>query len=269
VVFARVNVWCQTHGVGEAIRTASFTERLLGAGGVVWFYLYKALLPIELAFIYPQWQVDIRNPLWWLPLMAAVVVTWALWRYRESWGRPFLFAWGFFCAALLPVMGFADAGFMKYSLVADHYQHIAIIGVISLASAGFGTWRQQARGGARTAAIVVAVAVVGTLASLTWRQSRLYRDPMTLYPAALEKNPECWLAHNNLGLALADSGRLQEAIESYQQALRLKPDYISTHNSLGVALLKLGRFEEAIEHYRQAIRLKPDYAKALNNLANA
>ena len=56
-----------------------------------------------------------------------------------------MFAWGFFCVSLVPVMGFTDVGFMKYSLVADHYQHIAIIGVIALAAAGWSIWHQRAR----------------------------------------------------------------------------------------------------------------------------
>ena len=137
---AAVNVWFQTHGSGEVLRTASFTERLLGAGGVVWFYLYKALLPLDLDFVYPQWHIKAGNPLWWLPLLAAFAVTAVLWRYRTSWSRPLLFAWGFFCVALAPVMGFTDVGFMKYSLVADHYQHIAVIGLIALAAAGWSAW---------------------------------------------------------------------------------------------------------------------------------
>ena len=57
-VLSGVNVWFQTHGTGEVIRTAGFAERLLGAGGAVWFYLYKALFPIDLSPIYRQWQID-------------------------------------------------------------------------------------------------------------------------------------------------------------------------------------------------------------------
>ena len=60
-VLAGVNVWFQTHGHGEVIRIASFSERLLGAGGVVWFYLYKALLPLDLDFVYPQWHIQSRQ----------------------------------------------------------------------------------------------------------------------------------------------------------------------------------------------------------------
>jgi len=84
--------------------------------------------------------------------LATLAVTGALWAYRTTWSRPLLFAWGFFCAALVPVLGFTDVGFMKYSLVADHYQHIAVIGVIALASAGFSVWQKRAQGGSRLTA---------------------------------------------------------------------------------------------------------------------
>src|SRR3972149_5784940 len=135
-----VNVWFQDHGSGAVLRTANFVERLLGAGGGVGVYLYKALLPFDLAFVYPPWQIRMSDPLWWLPLVAALVVTIVLWQYKGRWSRPFLFAWGFFCVALAPVMGFTDVGYMRFSLVANRYQHIAIIGVIALVAAGWGVW---------------------------------------------------------------------------------------------------------------------------------
>ncbi len=230
-VLAGLNVWFQTHGTPTVIRSADFTQRLLGAGGVVWFYLYKAFLPLDLAFIYPQWHIQSGNPLFWLPLASALVITAVLWWYRNGWGRPLLFAWGFFCAALIPVLGFTDVGFMKHSLVADRYQHIAVIGAIALAAAGFGIWRRR-----KQAAIywrtVVAV-VVGALAFLTWQQNWPYRDKFILYQTALEKNPGCWLAENNLGLAYDDIGRHNEAIEHYQNALKIKSDYFLAHNNLG------------------------------------
>jgi tetratricopeptide (TPR) repeat protein len=260
-----VNVWFQTHGMDVAYRTASFTERLLGAGGVVWFYLYKALLPLNLVFIYPQWRVEAGNPLWWLPIAAALAVTAVLWRYRKGWSRPLLFAWGFFCVALVPVLGLKDVGFMEHSLVADHYQHIAIIGVIALISAGFSAWHRQSRRESHWAT-AVAVAAVGALAFLTWRQSGLYRDAITLYQATLEKNPESWIVQNNLGIELDHAGRPQDAINYYREALRLKPDYAEAHYNLGFALVKLGLLPESIEQYEQALRLKSDYSEAHNNL---
>ena len=143
--FTAVHIWFQTHGTPTVYRSAGFAERLLGAGGIVWFYLYKAILPLNLAFIYPQWHIQTGNLLWWLPLLAALTVTAVLWRYRQNGSRPILLAWLFFCVSLLPVMGFADAGFMEHSLVANHYQHIALLGVIALAAAGWSLWRKKIR----------------------------------------------------------------------------------------------------------------------------
>jgi tetratricopeptide (TPR) repeat protein len=273
VLLTGVNLWFQKHGTGEEFRSAGFAERLVGAGGVVWFYLYKAFLPFDLAFVYQRWHIEAGNPLWWLPFLAALAVTAIFWRFRKSWSRPLLFAWIFFCAALAPVLGFVDVGFMKFSLVADHYQHISLIGVIALAAAGWSSWHRRMEVTNRSAANAVAIGVAAvaacTLAILTWRQSGLYRNAITLYQATLKKNPDCWMAHDNLGNALSDAGRLKEAIEQYEQALRLKPNDPTTHSNMGNALVLTGRRSEAIEHCRKALRIKPEFPEAYNNLGNA
>jgi tetratricopeptide (TPR) repeat protein len=269
LVFTAVNMWFQMFGMEEAVRTAGYTERLLGAGSVVWFYLYKAILPIDLSFVYEHWRIETASLLWWLPLAAALVVTAVLWRYRKSWSRPLLFAWGFFCVVLVPVMGLTDVYFMRYALVADHYQHIAIIAVIALASALWSAWHRLALGTMRWTAAATAVAALGILALLTWQQSGQYRDEFTLFDDTLKKSPDCWMAHTNLGKALIDAGRLQDAMDHFRQALLIKSDSIVACNDLGNVLVQMGRVQEAMEYYRKALSFKPDYPQALNNMGNA
>ena len=265
-VLVAVNIWFQTHDTDVVVRDVSLAQRLAGAGAVVWFYLSKALVPIDLVFVYPQWHVQIHELLWWLPLAAALLVTAVLgWQRDSQWGRRLLFAWGFFGVALVPVLGFTDVGFMQYSLVADHYQHIALIGVLALAAAAWSAGCDRAR----AAATAVAVVMVGGLTFLTWQQSQLYGDAVNLYLTTLKENPASSLIHNNLGLVLANTGRSEEAIEHYQQALRLDPHESKAHYNLGLVLVKMGRTQEAIEHYQQALQLQPDYAAARNNLGAA
>ena len=264
-----LNVWFQTRGTEVVIRHAGLADRLAGAGAVVWFYLYKAILPLDLAFVYPQWHVDAGRLLWWLPLATALTITALLWMYRKTWARPLVFAWGFFCIALVPVMGLVDVGFMQYSLVADHYQHIAIIALIALAAAGFGAWSKHDQGPLRSVVPVVAVASAGVLLLLTFLQSGVYRDNITLYESTLALNPECWMAHNNLGVNLALAGDLNGAIEQYNQALHLKNDYPEAHNNLGNALTRASRPKEAIEQYNEALRLQDDYPEARDGLLSA
>ncbi|MFQ5545679.1 MAG: FkbM family methyltransferase, partial [Acidiferrobacterales bacterium] len=52
----------------------------------------------------------------------------------------------------------------------------------------------------------------------------------------------------------------------YQQALTLKPDFAEAHNNLGNALKEQGKLTEAIAAYRQALALKPDFTDAHSNL---
>ena len=157
---------------------------------------------------------------------------------------------------------------MKYSLVANHYQHIALISVVALLAASWSAWQQQAKGAMRSAAIAAAIATVSTLAVLTWNQNRLYGDPVMLYEATLEANPDCWMAHTNLGIALAAAGRRQEAIQHYQRTLATA-DTAQAHFDLGNALIAIGQPQEAIPHYQRAVELRPDYAKTHYSLARA
>jgi predicted O-linked N-acetylglucosamine transferase (SPINDLY family) len=83
---------------------------------------------------------------------------------------------------------------------------------------------------------------------------------------ALRLRPAIPEAHNNLGIVLAEQGRLAEAAASFQKAVRLKPDDALAHNNLGNVLRELGSLEEAVGHLQQALRLRPNFAEAHNNL---
>ena len=267
---ALVNLWFQGRHLPGAIRNAGVLERLLGAGAAVWFYLFKALWPAHLMFVYPEWHIRAGEWIWWTPLLAALAVTATFWRNRRTWGRPWLFAWGYFCAALAPVMGFADVTFMKYSLVADHYQHLAIIAVVAMVAAGWEHWRAAAASGPGAwTPCLAAVVASGWLVCLTWSQCLNYRDAETLFRATLKTNPGSWLAHNNLGLMLFDTGRAAEAKEHFDTALRLNPLCAEAHNNLGMLLAGSGQDAGAIAQYREALRLRPDFPEAHNNLGGA
>jgi tetratricopeptide (TPR) repeat protein len=75
--------------------------------------------------------------------------------------------------------------------------------------------------------------------------------------------------HRNLGIALAQAGKIQEAIGEFNLALQFKPDMADTHCLLGIELQKDGKFEEAVGHYQQALRVNPGYAEAHYNLGVA
>jgi tetratricopeptide (TPR) repeat protein len=78
--------------------------------------------------------------------------------------------------------------------------------------------------------------------------------------------PQLGDAHNQLGMALAQQGKVQEGINHFREALRLNPDDADAHNNLGLALAMRGEPAESARHFEEAIRLDPEHAEAYNNL---
>ena len=167
------------------------------------------------------------------------------------------------------MLGFFNLYTFKYSFVANHYQYLASLGIIALAAGSaallldhWGLWRRPAGNAA-------CLIVLACLSAMTWRQSQAFADAETLYRTTIAENPACWLAHNNLGLILADRRRTAEAIEHYRQALEIKPDCAEVCNNLGAALMDQGNVDEAAVQFGKAVEINPDYAEAHNNLGNA
>ena len=266
-----VTVWFQSHRAiaHDIVRQDSLWSRLAGAGWAVWFYLYKAVAPFNLCFVYPRWQIDPKNLLSYIPGLLVVVGLLVCLSRRDRWGKPCLSALGYYVAMLLPALGLVNIYFMRYSLVADHWQYFSIIGAIALViSTGIGVvGRSGPRGYVFGMSIGVTVLVLLTAA--TWKQLHVYRSVEGLWRDTIAKNPQCWIACNNLGLVLRGAGKTQDATASYRRSLQINPENPEAHYNLGNSLLDTGSLSDAIAEYQQALRLKSDFSSAQNGVAMA
>jgi tetratricopeptide (TPR) repeat protein len=263
-----VSIWWEDHlgNYSERYRL-SFTwpERLLIATRAIWFYLGKLVWPVDLAFSYPRWDLDARDPAQYLWAVACAALAAALFGWRRALGRGPLAAAAFYVATLSPMLGFISLFTFYYSFVADHYQYLACLGPIALFSAG--AWRLGARWpAARSAAAAALLAVLG---SLTWQQSRAYESHESLWRDTLRKNPESWMGHNNLGLLLELRGERDEAERHFRKAIALNPRNGEAHFNLANLLLAGRQSEAAIVHYREALQFHPERASFHHNLAVA
>ncbi len=281
----------------------SWVERSLVAGRALWFYLGKQLWPHPLIFIYPRWTIQTSQPLAYAPIAAGIILLLILWRERRGWARSILFAIGYFCVMLFPVLGFFNGIFFRYSFVCDHFQYLASIGPLALAGAGITLTLDRMAKEKPLLKSTGCAALLLTLSVLTWRQTAVYRNLEMLWRDTLARNPEAWMAHDNLGLYLSQAGRFEEAREEFRAAIQIHAnDYVAYydlgldaalrgnlgeavqyytktlqictnyalgHYDLGNALAGQGKLDEAIQHYNQALQTQPNHGLTHFNLGNA
>lgn len=96
-----------------------------------------------------------------------------------------------------------------------------------------------------------------------------YKQAEKIYIQLVEQDPTNAIAYKNLGNALFNQGKLDDAIAYYQQGLALEPNDAVTYYHLGIAFHQQDKLEEAIAYYQQSLALQPNSATVLNNLGNA
>jgi len=243
-------------------------ERILVASRAVWFYLSKLFWPSNLTFIYPRWNISPAHVVDYIWLLAGVAAGVAIYFLRRYVGRSVEVAAAFFVATLIPVLGFIMLFTFRYTFVADHYQYLACIGPIALASAGIVTLSDRFTH-YRAVIVSAALLVVASFGTLTWRQAATYSDIETLWRTTLARNPECWMAHTNIGIVFLQQGKIDDAIAHYRLALQMQPDSWDAEYNLGTALVAKGQVDDAILHCERAVGMRPTDPDAQVSLGNA
>ena len=268
-------VWEQQHHSG-AVGTEwslGLLEKVLIAGRIVWFYLIKLLVPLNLTFFYPRWSIDVHHAGAYLPVVALLLVPLLFWWRRATWGPSMAFGVGCYLVSLFPVLGFFNIYFMRYSFVADHFQYLASMAsiplFISVALYGFDQLRSHGPGDSErrfAVKMVLGAVVLLLLGVLTWRLGSIYENEEILWVDTIQKNPKAWMAHNNLGIHYHNQGKSGDAIRALQEAVALKPDYGDAYYNLGIAYARKGDLNRAVESYRAAADLEPNDARILHDL---
>ena len=264
-------VWWERYHQGTNRGVFTFLspiERILVASRAVWFYLSKIFWPSNLTFIYPRWNISPADLIDYIWLLAGIAACVAIYFVRRYFGRSVEVAAAFFVATLTPVLGFIMLFTFRYTFVADHYQYLACIGPIALASAGIVSLSDKFTH-YRAVIVSAALLVVASFGTLTWRQAATYSDIETLWRTTLARNPECWMAHTNIGIVFLQQGKIDDAIAHYRLALQMQADSWDAEYNLGTALVAKGQVDEAILHCERAVGMRPTDPDAQVSLGNA
>ena len=216
-------------------------------------YLLKMVWPVGLAVFYP-----LPGHLTWI-LMAAItsaVILVIISSFVWQAGRAHAYlpvGWLWFLGTLVPVIGLVQVG---GAALADRYTYLPSIGVfiaITFGACDLADRFQFPKKAIATAAVLI----LTTCLILTENQLRYWHDSETLFAHALAVTKNNHVAHVNLGVALEQKGKLNEALAEYRAAEQLAPELYHIHNNLGNLLDNLGHPNEALIEYRWAVLLNP------------
>jgi tetratricopeptide (TPR) repeat protein len=255
LVFAKITGGMENWNVGARGPEFNFSiaERALIAGRAFWFYAVKLVFPANLAFIYPRWNIDPHSARQWIFPIAVIMAIGLLWALRNRIGRGPIIAILFFIGTLFPALGFVNVYPMRFSFVADHFQYLASIGVIALIAS------LLARVAIPTAARVAASAILlAGLGCITFMQAMAYHDARTIWLDTLKKNPNCWLAMDNLGGEAEERGNVAGAFDWYGKSLAVNPMQREAHWSRGRLFEREGKWDAAAAEFSAAATIRPD-----------
>ncbi len=236
-----------------------FLDRIANATVAYAAYIGKTIWPTKLAVIYPLNGAPPASSVI-IALLVLAGISAAVFVGRKS--APYLLVgWCWFLGTLVPVIGLVQVGAQA---LADRYMYVPMIGLLIAFAFGAAHVVRRRR-------IPIAVAIVGgnalTIGCLfgTFFQLSYWRDSETLFRRALAVTGPNEIAEMNLGIALENAGRKDEALVQYYRALNLNTNRFQTHNDVANLLADLGRHDEAKGHYLRALELKPDAPLAHQN----
>jgi|ERR1051326_5892055 tetratricopeptide (TPR) repeat protein len=250
-------------GAVSSIEGFSISRRLANALMAYGSYVSKTLWPVKLSAVYPMPLELSYGPV----VVAAVLLLWfSVLLFKAAKSYPFLIVgWLWFLGTLLPVIGVVQVGAQA---MADRYTYIPTIGLFILLA-----WGLEAVSRSRVSArILLSAASVAALAGClvcTRVELGFWRDSETLFRRAVQVVPNNYLGYDNLGKALEDSGRTDEAISCWKEAVKLVPGHAEAQYNLGTILLEQGQAQEAVSHLQAAVKAAPGDVNSRVNLGNA
>jgi Flp pilus assembly protein TadD len=250
-------------GAVGALETYPFKIRMANALLSYVIYLKKMIWPQNLAVFYPHPGQSL--PMWQAAGAGLLLVVVSIAVIRAGRRYPYLpVGWLWYVGTLVPVIGLVQVGDQA---MADRYTYVSLIGLFIVVAWGVPDVARSWRYGKSALALATGSLLVALMVS-TSLQLKHWKNSLTLFDHALSVTDRNYLAHTNFGNALAELGRVDEALFHFTEAVNIRPSFSKAYNNLGNALARQGRDEEAIFHLTRALELEPDFPRAHNNLGN-
>lgn len=223
----------------------------LESSGIVLFAITRQL---RLMF----WPFGL-NPFYSLPAPAGIPLGWTVWVAGALpcliliWGlirkdKKLLLLFLFF---LLNIILGALLSIFINTAGADRYNYLAVLALIWPLCYFIFRLKKSLR-------LTIVLALIIILSTVAATETLKWRDSLSLWQTAVDRNPTESIALNSLAAAQFETGQEAEALLNAQLAAAFNPHYSESYNTAGIIWLKHRLYRPALKSFNQAIRLNPD-----------
>lgn len=156
--------------------------------------------------------------------------------------------WLWFLVAILPSSGLIT---ISDHFAPDRYTYLAHIGLFVAAVWGIAEWGRKRRIAPAVGWGLLALVLI-PCSLLTTRQSLVWGDPGTLWRHTLTAQGSSYVAHNQLGLYLLNTGQIDEGVVEFQKAIAARPGFSIPIANLARVQATRGNLAEAARLLREA-----------------
>jgi len=150
-------------------------------------------------------------------------------------------------------VGFVKAGFQE---IADRYTYFPLIGIFFMGVWGLASAANHWNVPAKTVRFASAV-LVAVLMFVSWNQTRVWENSVTLFQHTADHTERNDFAHNNLGFALMRRGEMKESIVHFKKTLEINPHHVFANLNLAKVYRELDQPQDAILAYNNILKVEP------------
>ncbi|MEO5359715.1 MAG: tetratricopeptide repeat protein [Nitrospirota bacterium] len=238
-----------TIGTVIPLETLPMSARIIKAINSLTGYLIHMVSPTQLTVLYPYLKIW---P-WWQTLVSVVfLVSSTVTAIVTRKKYPYLIVgWFWYLGTMVPILQIFQ---VNVSPMADRYTYVPVVGIFIVIA--WGMWDIAERiFKNRSVYLTVIILVAAISGAFTWRQIGYWRDSGTLYKHAIDVTEFNYMAYNNYGVYLMESGKVDEALVQFDKGLQIVPYNDELSYNMGTALIAKGKIQEAQRYLLGSARM--------------
>jgi len=259
----------------SATEPITFFPNFISQFKVLLHYLWIFIWPFSLSFDYEYklsqsvFSFDVIIPF----IMIAGILAGLVYLFLKNKTHPVIFGLLWFFATMVPRTSF----FPATELVCDYKTYPASYGMMfllawALISLAYYVTKNVIRSDSsliknqKSFSVACIVLLFSVLAYGTKQRNYVWSSELLFWGDVIQKAPGKARGYNNYAIALLETGKHAEAMNSFQKSIECDNWYGEPHVNLASLYQAGGNIDKAMEHYKRALEIGEGHPELFNNL---